>query len=255
MAAKKSEHIEVVEFNTGKAEFYLLGRTPIILNRMTEKVKHILLMPTGKKTAAEKAVNVKHNPLEEFRNSPYLNTNPKAETFIEHLSTSFKAAIRSAGVDVPGATKAQLGRLMWVEGEKVPIWGTPRIIMSVVRCADMGRTPDVRTRAIIPEWAARLTISFVQPKLNIKTISRLLAAAGLIQGVGDWRPEKGSGTYGQFEVVAKDDPRLLSVMKNGRKKQELAMANPVPYDRESEELITWFNTEAEHRGLKVVGGK
>lgn len=255
MAKAQNQSIELMELNVGKAEFYLLGRTPIILNRMTEKAKNQLLFPKGRMTTAQKATSIKHKPLEEFRDSPYTNMDKSAETFIEHLATAFKSAIRGAGVDIPGATKAQLGRLLLVEGERISIYGEPRLLMSVIRNADMNRTPDIRTRAIIKEWACRLTVTFVQPMLNLKTVSNLLAAGGLIQGVGDWRPEKGSGTYGQFEVVADNNKKLQEVMKVGYQKQFAAMQNPVPYNAETEELLSWFNAEADRRGIKLVGGE
>lgn len=250
----KATSIDVVEFDVGKVDFCIIGRTPIILNRMSEKAKHELLMPKGRKTAADKARSLKHNPFEEFRNSPYTNMDKSAPTYIEHLSTAFKAAIRGAGVDVPGASKAQLGRLLWVEGERVSLYGVPRLFMAVTRSADMNKTPDVRSRAIIEHWACRLSVSFIQPMLNVKTVANLLAAAGLTQGVGDWRPEKGSGNYGQFALVEDSDKEFKAILKNGYKEQFAAMQNPVPYDHETEELLTWFGEEADRRGLKIVGG-
>ncbi len=253
-AKGKSASIDVVEFDVGKVDFCILGRTPIILNRMSEKAKHELLMPKGRKTAADKARSLKHNPYEEFRDSPYTNLDKNADTYIEHLSTAFKAAIRGAGVDVPGATKAQLGRLLWVEGERVSIYGAPRLFMSVTRSADMNRTPDVRTRAIIGNWACRLTVSFIQPMLNVKTVANLLAAAGLTQGVGDWRPEKGSGNYGQFQLVEEKNKEFQAAVKVGYREQFAAMQNPVTYDHETDDLLTWANEEADRRGLKLVGG-
>lgn len=254
-APAKSESIDVVEFNTGTVEFCIVGNTPIILNRMSEKAKRELLMPKGRKTAADKANSLKHNPFQEFRDSPYTNPDKHADTFIEHLATSFKSAIRGAGVDVPGASKAQLGRLLWVNGERVSLHGVPQLFMSVTRSADMNKTPDVRTRTIMKEWACRLSISFVQPMLTVKTVANLLAAGGLTQGVGDWRPEKGSGNYGQFRLVEANDPTFKRLMKINYQQQFKAMQNPVPYDQETEELLSWFDSEADRRGVKIVGGR
>lgn len=255
-AQKKSASIDVVEMDVGSVDFCILGKTPIILNRMSEKAKHELLMPKGRKTAAEKARSLKHNPYQEFRDSPYTSQDAESPTLIEHLATAFKAAIRGAGVDVPGATKAQLGRLLWVGGERISIYGDVRLLMSVTRSADMNKTPDIRSRAIIPQWACKLTVSFVQPVLNVKTVANLLATAGLIQGVGDWRPEKGSGNYGQFQVVSDDDERFVSILSNyGRERQIAAMRDPVCYDQETEDLLSWFDDEADNRGLSIVGGK
>jgi hypothetical protein len=195
-AKKKEEEISIVEIRKETINVCLLGRTPFICNAMSQKVRQELLLPKGRKTAADKRTTLKHDPLTEFRNSPYKLDSPDAPTLIAMLSTAFKRSLASAAVDIPGATRAQIGRLCWVKGEKIPMFGVPKLFMSVTRSADMNRTPDIRTRAILPEWAAMLEIEFVIPLLNRTNVVSLLSAAGLIQGVGDWRPEKGSGNYG-----------------------------------------------------------
>jgi len=251
--SSKQAAIEVQEMSTNSVEFCVLGKTPIILNRMSEKAKNDLLFPAGKKTMAQKATSLKHNPFQEFRASPYVLPDENAPTLIAHLATAFKAAIRGAGLDVPGATKSQLGRLMWVEGERVPIYGDPRIFMSITRSADISRTPDVRSRCIIPAWACRVQVTFVTPHLNARTVGNLLAAAGLTQGVGDWRPEKGSGTFGQFELVGPDDDRFVDILEHGgRDAQQRGMDHPIAYDDETEELLAWFYSEAERRGIEIA---
>lgn len=252
MAAKKDSQIEVVKFNTGRVNYCVLGRTPLILNRMSEKAKHELLMPKGRKSAAERASSLKHNPRQEFRDSPYIDPDESAETYLVHLATSFKAAMRGAGVDVPGATKAQIGRLLWVEGERISIFGIPRMFMSVTRSADTNKTPDIRTRAIVPHWAAVISVRFMKPVINETTVTNLLAAAGLTQGIGDWRPEKGSGNYGQFEIVNEDDEAFRQILSYGRDVQKEAMETPVCYDKETEDLLAWFDDEAGRRGLEVA---
>ena len=112
--AKKETAVDVLKVNHSTLDFCILGSTPIILNRMSEKVLRELLMPKGKKTASEKASTMKHNPPEEFRASPYTNKDETADTYIQHLSSAFKGAIKAAALDLPGATKAQIGRLTWV---------------------------------------------------------------------------------------------------------------------------------------------
>ena len=69
---------------------------------------------------------------------------------------------------------------------------------SVTRSADINKTPDVRTRAIIPEWCLSATVQFTKPLLKENAIVNLMAAAGLTQGIDDWRQQKGSGNYGAF---------------------------------------------------------
>ena len=74
MAVKTQEtEINVTKVNKGIVTCHILGTSPIILNRMSEKVRHELLLPKGRKTAADKAGTLKHDPLSEFRSSPYTN--------------------------------------------------------------------------------------------------------------------------------------------------------------------------------------
>lgn len=125
--------------------------------------------------------------------------------------------------------------------------------MSIVRSADMNRTPDVRTRAIVPEWACRLRITFVQPLIRAQAVANLLAAAGITIGIGDWRSEKGSGNYGQFRIADKDDSDFKRILKEGgRAAQAEALENPVCYDDETTELLSWFEEERAKRALKGV---
>lgn len=255
--AKETTEIQIVQVDRGHVEYCILGTTPLILNRMSEKAMHELLLPKGKKTAADKASSLKHDPYAEFLASPYTDPDPKAPTLITHLATAFKRGISAAAMDVPGSSKAQIGRLTWVEGERIHIYGIPQMLMSVTRSADMNKTPDIRTRVIIPQWACRITVSFVKPLLNETSITNLLVSAGLTQGTGDWRTGKGSGTYGSFEVTSQDNPDFKLILKTGtRKAQESAMKDPEAYDRETEELYEYFKSEVGKRGKGdlVAGG-
>lgn len=253
MATKETSEVIIMEVNKGVMEFCILGTSPLICNRMSEKAKHELLAPKGRKTSAEKAASLKHDPYQEFRDSPYIMTAEDSPALIGMLPTAFKAAMRTAALDVPGAKKAQIGRLVYVHGEMISVWGVPKIFMSTTRSADINRTPDIRTRAILPEWACKLTVEFVKPIIREQSIANLLAAAGFQSGIGDWRQEKGSGNYGSFKLVSADDPdfvRITSTM--GRSAQIDAMNNPVAHDKETTDLLSWFVVEAERRGLKVA---
>jgi hypothetical protein len=248
---QKAETIQISKLENRIIVLNVVGTTPIIHNRMTEKVQHELCLPRGKKTASEKQSTAKHNPMAEFEASPYRFVNDEAPTYLAVKATAFKGAMRTAALDLPGAKKSQVGRLICVQSELIPVYGLPEIFMSVVRSADMNRTPDIRTRAIMPKWAAQLYISFVIPNLNQTDVVNLLAAAGLTAGIGDWRPEKGSGSYGQFRIANDDDPELLELISNGGRAVQLAaMEKPAAYDLETEEMLEWYEAEAKTRGFK-----
>jgi hypothetical protein len=87
--------------------------------------------------------------------------------------------------------------------------------------------------------------------MNERSVVNLFAAAGVLSGVGDWRNEKGSGTFGQFMLVDPDNELFRRIVETGgRDVQIAAMANPTAYDRETEELLAWFEVEVVARGKK-----
>lgn len=249
----KATEAEIIVFEAeqGEMTFNVLGTTPLILRRMSQKGLQELLLPKGKKTAAEKAANLKHDPISEYRESPYIVED--ADAMLGLMVTSFKNAMKTAALDLPGAKKSQIGRLVYVDGHLTPIFGKPQIFMSVTRSADMNRTPDVRTRMILPEWACQLTVKFVKPILREQTIANLLAAAGFQSGVGDWRQERGSGNFGCFKLVSADDPNWNRIVsEQGRAAQQDGIDNPVAHDRETAELLSWFEIEVKRRGFQVA---
>jgi hypothetical protein len=247
--AQKDVELDVKPLDEGMIACAILGTSPIILYRMSEKGARELLFPAGRKTVADRAATMKHDPIAEFKSSPY--TRDFGETYLTHLGTAFKGAISGAAIDMPGANKAQIGRLLQVEDEFVPIYGIPKLHMAIVRSADINHTPDVRTRCVVPEWASYITISFVRPLLNEQTVATLLHAAGIIQGVGDFRPGKGKGTYGRFRIVRTNDPDWVRITKGSSPEmQRQAMKDAVPYNAEAAELLAWFK-EAKIRRNKA----
>lgn len=239
----------VIEVHEGKVNLCLLGTTPYLANRMSTKAKRSLLYPEGRKNTAQKQGSMKHDPLAEYRAAPTILRADDEPTLIAHPATGFKKAMCTAALDLPGMKKAQIGRLVHVIGEHVGLYGVPRLHMAPVRSADMNRTPDIRTRAILPEWACYLSIRFVTPILRERMVVQLLAAAGMYIGVGDFRSEKGAGDYGCFRICPPDDPSFRRLIKTaGRKAQAEALDEPTAYDEETEDLWSWYRDEVERRG-------
>jgi hypothetical protein len=246
MGKKVEAEIIIEKMTVGKAQFTIIGMMPMIYNCMSSKAKHELLYPKGRKTSADKAQNMKHNPIEEYRGSVYRMIGDDGETRLGFPAAAVKSAICNAALEIPGAKKAQIGRLVWVEGDMLPVFGKPKMLMSVVRSADMNKTPDIRTRAIIPEWCMKFTVNFVEPTMNVTTVARLIETAGLVIGLGDFRQEKGKGNYGQCRLSDADE--VKAILQNGIKVQDAALESPEFYDVETQELYTWFESEKKTRG-------
>jgi hypothetical protein len=240
--------IDILQIERGTVEVCLLGTTPLVMNRLSEKVQRQLLLPVPKGRGRRSETTLKHDPLAEFQASPHRLEATDAATLLAFPCSGFKKALMTAALDLPGATRAQIGRLVLVHGETAPVFGVPQLFMRPVRGADIARTPDIRTRAILPAWACRLAISFVKPLITPQAVVNLLAASGMIVGVGDGRPEKGALTFGQFAIVAPDDPTFLAVLRDGgRATQTAAMDDPAFYDHLTAELYEWFEDELTRR--------
>jgi hypothetical protein len=251
IAKKKTVELDVPVIERGRLTVCVIGRQPLIINRMSQKAWHELLLPQ-KKTAATRAANLKHNPLQEFRDSAY--TLPDGSpTLLGMPATAFKAAMRSAALRIEGATKQEVGEMLYVEGDAhgfVPIWGQPQVFSTITRNSDPGHTPDVRTRCLVWPWATRLQIIFTRPYLNEKSVLNLLAMAGMTQGVGDGRANKGWANYGEFAPGGDDVVEEL-IAQWARTQQVDTMANPIAFDSETSGLLEWFDTELDRRGVKL----
>lgn len=251
---KQAEVVQIQSVSQQTYRFYVVGTSPLIMNRMTEKVKNGLLVGNVKKTAADKAGVAKHNPLDEYRSSVYRMPDfAKADTILGIPSSAFKSAMQTAALETPGTKKAQIGRLVSVPWVNCVCYGEPKIFMAVTRNSDIARTPDVRTRAILPKWAAIVEASFVVPAISHQMVATLLSNAGLVAGIGDFRQEKGHGSFGLFRITNEDDPDFLEIVKTGSADvQKAALADPLPFDVDTEDLLNFFDVEVRRRQLKVV---
>jgi hypothetical protein len=246
--ATDTNELQIPEIHLTQITFPLLGTSPLLMNRLAEKARQELLLPRGRKNAAERKISLKHDPVSEFRSAMYLNQDSKSPTRLQMPARAFAKALCDTTADIPGAAKAQVGRLTKVIGFNVGIYGIPQLHMSPVRSGDQQRTPDIRTRAILERWAAYITVRFVVGLITERNLAHLVATAGLLIGVGDDRAQKPGGEHGQFEPVSPDDPRFAALVKNaGREAQDRAIREAVCYDAETEELFSWFQTEIVQR--------
>lgn len=240
------EAIEVEPLRVGSMEVWLKGITPLIFNRLASKAKRELLLPRGRKTTAEKQQLLKHDPLAEYRDSMGKRSG-RGPTRCEMPAPAIKGSMATAALETKGTNKTQIGRLVWVKGYAVDVYGVPELFMCAVRSADMNKTPDIRTRAIMPEWCMKVTIQFVKPQMSEQAIMQLLSNGGIIVGVGDFRQEKGKGNFGQFEVSTEAACKKI-VKEGGLKAQDAAIKTPQCFDADSEELLAWFHEEVKARG-------
>lgn len=248
--AGPAAEMQILKLDFQSVGVYVVGTSPIICNRMSKKTWEILENGgEGKKKG--RYTTIKHDALAEYRESPY--TLDGGPTRLGALAVWFKKSMMTAALRMPRIHKTEIGQLVRVEGERIPLYGIPQLFMAVTRSKDIDHTPDVRTRAIIPEWAVLLDIRFLKGRLNTKSIGDLLASAGVVSGVGDWRTEKGSANYGSFRLADANDKELKKILATGGRAAQIKALNvPTFYDDETEELFLQHRAYAEERGFKVV---
>src|SRR5262245_45845625 len=121
MAERKSsgapQVVEIAPIQTQSMELFVLGTQSLLLNRLSQKTRFELLAPAGRKTSAQKQSTLKHDPFAEFAAAPYTLDDETAPTYLALMSSAFKKSMMTAALDLPGAKKAQIGRLVWVEND------------------------------------------------------------------------------------------------------------------------------------------
>lgn len=240
------EAIEVEPLRVGSMQVWLRGLTPLIYNRLARKAMEELLFPKGRKSVAEKQQLLKHDPANEYRNSMSKRAGV-GPTRLVFPAPAVKGAMATAALETKGTNKTQIGRLVWVKDYSLDVYGVPELFMAPVRSADMNKTPDIRTRAILRDWCLPVTIQYVKPQMSEKAILQLLSNGGIIVGIGDFRQEKGKGSFGQFEVSTESKCKGI-ITNGGLKQQDAAIKNPTCFDDDTAELLAWFNEEVKVRG-------
>ena len=248
MAKKETtEEITIQPLRRGSVKLRIIGVTPLFQNRMANKAKQQLLVGGQKKGKADRA-QIKHDPLREFRDSAEIL--PNGPTALGLRVVAVKAAMCTAALETQGLTKTSAQRLLFMPGDFVPLFGTPQLRMDVVRSADINRTPDVRTRCFLPKWGAELEVQFITPQLSVASVVSLLCNAGILVGVGDYRQEKGKGSFGSFRVLGEgeEDSEWDELVEgHGREAQLAALNDPEFADQDTRDLMDFFASEVKRR--------
>ena len=254
MALKKAEApLEVQKLDQKEFTIQLVGRTPLYFNKMSAKAQRTLLLGGGKKTAAEKKQQ-KHSPMDEFRASAY--THKHEDTLLCFPAPGIKGAMATAALETAGVTKSSVQRLIYLPEQHVRIWGIPQLKMDVVRSADMNKTPDIRTRAFLPHWCAEVTVRYISPTMTEVSVISLLQNAGMVVGIGDFRIEKGKGSFGAFAITTTGHPLMPEFeairADGGRDAQQLAMDAPEFADEDTLELWEMWSEDDRERKMSVA---
>lgn len=200
MAASQNVSVDLPPLNIQTLEVTLIGDTPLITHRWSEKAKKQMLDKQMKKAKQGKEAK---DPDQDFRESLYV----LEDGTFGFPAIGFKAAAVTACTSIGGITKVAARQAFHVDGEYVVLRGSePTMREDMVRIA-MG-TADIRYRGQFDPWWTVLTVKFNANTLSAEQVLNLFNTAGFAVGVGEWRPEK-DGSYGRFHVATGAEMRSL----------------------------------------------
>lgn len=199
--------ISVPKIDLMNMEVTLVGTSPLICHRWSEKAKKEMLDKQMKKAKTAKEAK---DPERDFLDSLYWLTDRPTKMTLAELkrakfgfpSIAFKAAAVTAAGDVDGAKKTEMRRRFHINDEYVVIQGAPTPREDMCRVG-MG-TADIRFRGEFREWRTTFVVSFNASAISAEQIVNLFNLAGFGVGIGEWRPEK-DGSYGRFRVATQAD--------------------------------------------------
>jgi len=190
-AAQKTQAIGIPPIKVGGVELKLVGDSPLICHRWSEKAKKEMLDKQMKKAKTARAAK---NPQQDYKDSLY----PYPGGGFGFPVIAFKAAAVNAATFVDGAKKTEMRGSFHIDGELVKVEGKPTMREDMVRVG-MG-VADLRYRGEFKKWSVKLKVRFNANAISAEQIVNLFQNAGFSVGVGEWRPQK-NGDFGRFHVA------------------------------------------------------
>lgn len=174
----------------------IVGTTPLIVHRFSEKAKRQMLDNMQGRKSPKQA----KDPQAEYEAAFYR----LGDGGYGFPSLAFKAATVGGARFYSGVTMTALKQFMYLRGEVgddgralTRIEGEPIMREDVVTVGRNGS--DLRYRPQFSEWRATLEVTYVTSALTRGSVLSLIDAGGMGVGVGEWRPEK-DGDFGTYRV-------------------------------------------------------
>jgi hypothetical protein len=189
----------------------IVGTTPLIVHRFSEKAKRQMLDNMQGRKSPKQA----KDPQAEYEAAFYR----LGDGGYGFPSLAFKAATVGGARFYSGVTMTALKQFMYLRGEVgddgralTRIEGDPIMREDVVTVGRNGS--DLRYRPQFSEWRATLEVTYVTSALTRGSVLSLIDAGGMGVGVGEWRPEK-DGDFGTYRV---DPAREVEVVTSAGEK-------------------------------------
>lgn len=188
---QKIETVNLLKLDIHNIQLTLVGDSPLIVHRWSEKAKKQMLDKQMKKA---KVIKEAKDPEQDYKDSLYMLPDGEGYGF---PTIGIKAAAVSAAAQAD-MFKTEARAAFHIDGELVKIEGEPSMREDMVRIA-MG-TADIRYRGEFKNWSTTFTLKYNASVMSAEQIVNLFNVAGFGVGIGEWRPQK-NGSYGRFHVA------------------------------------------------------
>ena len=187
---------QVMALNIVKTTLTLVGDSPLISHRFSDKNKDMMLNIKQNKKQQGRATC---NPEQEFNDSLY--EIPGSHGAYGFPAMAFKLAAVRGAKSIPGLNMTDARGMFRINCDNhmlVPLrYAELKCVQDVVRVMRGGS--DLRYRGYFYNWEVDINLEYNESVTLIETIVMMFDLAGFGVGVGDWRPEKG-GMFGTFHV-------------------------------------------------------
>lgn len=204
--------IEIPQLKMETAIIHVVGDTPLIVHKWSEKAKKEIRDKQMKKATTKKEAK---DPVADFIDTLYwLDGEPEEKTeeaFTAAINngarfgfpaTGFKqCAIMGAyrlGADIK-TTVAKAAII--IPCEYIEIKGKAVTMREdMVKVGGISKVADIRYRAQIEDWEADIPVKYVSSVMSLEQVINLFNLGGFACGVGEWRNER-NGIFGAFHVA------------------------------------------------------
>lgn len=190
--ATQQPQIFVPQIRRDRMRLTLVGDSPLIVHKWSEKAKRQMLIKQTEGISSKKEKKV---PRDDFEASLY-RTEDGGYGF---PCVAFKAAAVDACRFIEGLPMTEARGAFHVVGELARIdGGKPKMREDMVRL--QGKQADIRYRGEFTEWKARIEVEYNPRVIGAEQIANLMNLAGFHVGVGEMRPGKTGMGFGRFHV-------------------------------------------------------
>ena len=216
MKKEEKELIQIPEIKIKEAELTIVGDSPLLVHKFSEKAKAEILAKQMKKAKAAKEARV---PFRDFMMSLHwitpmpdiMNIEDEEELnkiFTEAVKKGAKfgfpsVAIKQAAISAAyraglAKNKVSLQGTFHIKGELIEITGNLKMREDYCKIP-MGGADIVYRGEYDTGWKCKFIVTYDTGTISLEQIVQMINLGGFACGIGDWRCEKG-GNFGSFHV-------------------------------------------------------